>query len=220
MLRTAFPVDVFSDQASFDIQYGFIRRPVHRNTSWDKARFEVAAHRYVDLSGGDYGVALLNDCKYGHKVHERVLDLNLLRAPTHPDPDADQGRHRFAYALLPHAGALCESEVMRDAALFNQPPLLLWDVQAGAALPPVRVSGAGVSLEVLKKAERSEATVIRIVESRGRAASAVIQPADAATRVVECDLMEWHDLAELGAGTVTVALAAFEIRTFKLLQAT
>jgi alpha-mannosidase len=104
LLKVAFPVDVLSTQATYDVQWGNIRRPTHRNTSWDWARFETCAHKWVDLSEGDYGVSLLNDCKYGHDVQGNVIRLTLLRGPTYPDPDADQGEHHFTYSLLPHRG--------------------------------------------------------------------------------------------------------------------
>lgn len=218
MLRTAFTVEVTAGTAAFDIQYGYIHRPTHRNTSWDAAKFEVVAQRYADLSAADYGVALINDCKYGYKVHERTLDLNLLRSPTYPDPDADLGMHRFAYALLPHAGGLCESGVMREAAAFNQPPMLLPGRRAAAVIPPVTVTGEGVGLETLKRAERGPEHIIRIVETMGRRATAAIRPADPAVRLVECDLLERNDLHEFAAGPVRLSLAPFDIRTFRLLD--
>ncbi|MCE5325624.1 MAG: glycosyl hydrolase-related protein, partial [Planctomycetaceae bacterium] len=218
MLRTAFAVNVQSESAAFEIQYGYVRRNTHRNVSWDMARFEVAAQRWVDLSDNQYGVALLNDCKYGHKVHENVLDLNLLRSPTHPDPDADQGRHEVTYSLLPHEGALIDSDVMDQAAALNQPPLVLPGKRAAAIRPPVIVSGKGVSLAVLKKAEKTDCLVLRLVETRGCRTEATVELADAGAHLVECDVMEWTDLADLGGPTVYVPLAPFEIRTFKIVK--
>lgn len=221
MLRVAFPVAVNADTFSSDIQYGYIERPTHRNTSWDKARFEVAAHRYVDLSDRDYGVALLNDCKYGHKVHENVLDLNLLRSSTHPDPDADQGEQHFTYSLLPHSGTLTESSVMAEAACLNMPALVLEGL-SGAITPPCRLDGRGVSLEVIKKAEKEACAVIRLVETDGRRSVCCLTPADPATDLVETNLMEWTEenrLTPVKTGGIALTLAPFEIRTFKLLSA-
>ncbi|MCE5278642.1 MAG: glycoside hydrolase family 38 C-terminal domain-containing protein [Planctomycetaceae bacterium] len=218
MLRTAFAVNVQAESAAFEIQYGYVRRNTHRNVSWDMARFEVAAQRWVDLSDNQYGVALLNDCKYGHKVHENVLDLNLLRSPTHPDPDADQGRHECTYSLLPHEGALIDSDVMDQAAALNQPPLVLPGKRAAAIRPPAYVGGKGVSLAVLKKAEKEDCLVLRLVETRGCRTEATVQLTDAGARLVECDLMEWNDLADLGGPTVCVPLAPFEIRTFTIIK--
>ncbi len=218
MLRVSFPVAVQAESFSSDIQYGCIQRPTHRNTSWDTARFEVAAHRYVDLSDRDYGVALLNDCKYGHKVHENVLDLNLLRSPTHPDPDADQGAHVFTYSLLPHTGTLTESPVMAEASCLNV-PALVFEGRRGAFTPPCRLEGSGVSLEVIKRAEKSRTVVIRLVETDGRQSTCRIIPADPKTVLVETNLVEWTEEGRFVPGpdgAVELALTPYAIRTFKL----
>lgn len=218
MLRAAFPTSIRTDQASFDIQYGYTQRNTHRNVSWDMARFEVAAHKYVDLSGKLYGVALLNDCKYGYKVLHNVLDLNLLRAPTYPDADADLGMHQFTYSLLPHCGGLTDSDVMSEAGQLNQPPAVFAGYRQGDAKVPVRVSGAGVSLEVLKKAEKEDCLVIRLVEQLGCGTTAQVEPADSRARVVETNLMEWTDGEDFGSGTVAIPMRAFDIRTFKIIR--
>ena len=115
LLKAAFPVDVLSPTATFDVQWGNVERPTHRNTSWDWARFETCAHKWADLSEGDYGVALLNDCKYGYDVHDNVIRLTLLKSATSPDPLADEGEHRMTYSLLPHSGD------WRDARSSRQP---------------------------------------------------------------------------------------------------
>ncbi len=217
MLRTAFPVSVMNDKATFDIQYGYAERPTHRNTTWDMAKFEVAAQRYVDLSRADYGVALLNDCKYGHKILDNVIDLNLLRSPTHPDPDADRGRHTFTYSLLPHTGDLRNSSVLTEAAQLNVPPILLDGFKAGSVAAPVRVEGDGVSLEVLKKAEKDECRVIRLVETRGVHSDCTLHVADSGATLVETNIIEWQDGDTLACTKpVELTLKPFEIRTFKL----
>lgn len=168
MLRVAFPTTVRAEEAYCDIQYGFVRRTTARNTSWDFARFEVAAHRYVDISDACGGAALLNDSKYGYRLDAGTLDLNLLRSPTYPDSEADQGTHFFTYSFLPHAGGLCGSEVMQEAACLNRAPAVL--PGKGTFALPCRVAGGeGVSLEVVKKAEKSDALVIRVVETDGAA---------------------------------------------------
>ncbi|MDJ0860591.1 MAG: glycoside hydrolase family 38 C-terminal domain-containing protein, partial [Dinoroseobacter sp.] len=121
LLKAAFPVSVRATRAEFDIQWGQIDRPTHRNTSWDAAQFEVPAHKWADLSDGNYGVALLNDCKYGYDVRDDVLRLSLIKSATMPDNTADQGYHRFTYALLPHEGDT-RVEVRREAYALNLPP--------------------------------------------------------------------------------------------------
>ena len=95
LLKAAFPVDILSPVATYEIQWGNVERPTHRNTSWDWARFETCAQKWVDLSEGDYGVSLLNDCKYGHDIKDNVIRISLLRSPSDPDPEADRGEHRL-----------------------------------------------------------------------------------------------------------------------------
>ena len=216
MLRVAFPTSVRADMASFDIQYGYVRRNTHRNLSWDMARFEVAAHKYADLSDNDYGVALLNDSKYGHKVLENVLDLNLLRSPASPDADADEGQHTFAYSLLPHTGTLITSDVIPEATQLNHPPVIAVGYAQGAVVPPVQVEGLGVALEVLKKAEKEDCLVIRLVERRGCETTATVSVVLPEMKLVETDLLEWTDGAVYPEGIAKIPMQPFEIRTFKL----
>lgn len=128
LLKVAFPVDVLAQAASYEVQWGHVQRPFHRNTSWDWARFETAAQKWVDVSEDDYGVSLLNDCKYGHDIqdnapHGTVMRLSLLRSSTHPDPHADEGIHHFCYSLLPHNGRL-SSETIKEAYALNNPPFV------------------------------------------------------------------------------------------------
>ena len=214
MLRVHFPVKVRSEQASFDIQYGYVKRNTHRNTSWDKAKFEVVGHKYADLSDHDNGVALLNDCKYGYMVHDNLIDLNLLRSPTNPDPDADKGSHTFTYSFLPHKNNLIQSDVIRESSCLNQKPLLFAGVSCEAAIP-LKIQGNGLELSVLKKAEREKVWVVRIIETHGRASSGSI---DFNGKIIECDLMEWEDYGEYEKvdSSYVISLNPFEIKTFKI----
>lgn len=220
MLRVAFPVNIRTEQATFDIQYGYLKRPTHHNTSWEQARFEAVGHRYADLSDGDYGVALLNDSKYGYYVRDGLLDLNLLRSPNYPDPDADQGEHQFVYSLLPHRGDVTDADVIAEAAKLNQGILAFEGRDAGGRCLPVEVSGDGVSLEVLKKAEQEPALVVRMIETRGRQALATVRLKEPGWQMIETDLMERPvEGAPIHSGTVEVHLRPFDIRTFKLFRA-
>jgi alpha-mannosidase len=132
LLKVAFPVDIFSPVATYEIQWGNVQRPTHRNTSWDWARFETCAQKWVDLSEGDYGVSLLNDCKYGHDIRDNIMRISLLRSPTMPDPEADQGEHHFAYSLLPHAGTWRETTISAAYALND--PLIVTERQEARGL--------------------------------------------------------------------------------------
>ena len=217
MLRVAFPAGLHAERASCEIQYGYLQRATHTNTSWDMAKFEVPAHRWVDISEADRGLALLNDGKYGYSIHQNVLDLALLRSPTNPDPLADQGKHSFTYSLLAHPGDLVASSVIREAGRLNQPPVQF----AGRAVPtqaiPTSLAGdQGVELSVVKRAEKAEQVVIRLVETRGMRSSTTVRLAKPG-RLVACDLLEWHDgESSAAASEHRLELAPFEIRTYKL----
>ena len=141
LLKVAFPVEVLSPVATYEIQWGAVQRPTHRNTSWDWARFEGCAQKWVDLSEGDYGVSVLNDCKYGHDVRDNVIRISLLRSPTLPDPEADQGSHRFAYSLRPHENACGESTVAAGYALND--PILVAAAGGGESLQCASLPGLG-----------------------------------------------------------------------------
>jgi len=219
MLRVGFWVNVRTDHATLDTQYGYIRRSTHRSTSWERARFEIPVHRYADLSDADYGVALLNDAKYGMRIQDNLLDLNLLRATTYPDPDADQGLHQFTYSLYPHRGELTGSAVISEAAQLNQGVQVLEGWAAETKDLPWRVEGEGLSLEVVKKAEKEDCRILRIVETYGRKSKGRLVIRDKNSRLVETDLMEWTDGAEIECvQPVPLELKPFEIRTYKLYE--
>lgn len=119
-LKVEFPVDITNTEASYETQYGIVRRPTHYNTTWDMAKFEVCVHKWADLSEATYGVSILNDSKYGFAVAGNVMRLSILRAPKAPDAHADMGRHKTKYAIFPHAGPLTHATV-RKAFEFNNP---------------------------------------------------------------------------------------------------
>jgi alpha-mannosidase len=217
MLRVAFPVNVFNTQASFDLQYGFINRNTHRNTSWDLAKFEVCGHRYADLSRGDFGVALLNNCKYGYKVLDNTLDLNLLRSPSYPDPEADVGKHQFTYSLLPHKGDLINSDVFSEAANLNQGVMIFPGVKTTIASIPCRIESSGISLETIKKAEKSESLIVRLVETTGSMSNGILKFTKYPVNISETNLIEWEDNEEtLINSDFEIVLKPFEIRTYRV----
>jgi len=213
-LKVAFPVAVRSTRATFEIQHGHIERPTVANTSWDQARFEVCGHRWADLSEPGYGVALLNDSKYGYDVSGDVIRLSLLRGPGFPDPEADQGHHRFAYALLPHPGDLRAPDgVVAQAEWFNLPMRILAGRGGGRV---VTVDRPGVSVEAVKWADRSDAIVVRLCEvwgSRGTARVTLDRPHRSVSRT---DLLE-RTVAPLASDgrTVEIELRPFELVTLR-----
>uniref|UniRef100_A0A8D0TZH2 alpha-mannosidase n=1 Tax=Sus scrofa TaxID=9823 RepID=A0A8D0TZH2_PIG len=153
-LKVEFPARVRSPQATYEVQFGHLQRPTHYNTSWDWARFEVWAHRWIDLSEHGFGLALLNDCKYGASVRGNVLSLSLLRAPKSPDATADMGRHEFTYALMPHKGSFQDAGVIPAAYSLNFPLLALPapGPAPAAAWSAFSLSSPAVVLETVKQA--------------------------------------------------------------------
>lgn len=108
-LAVELPVDIHAMDATYETQFGVVTRPTHRNTSWDQAKFEVCAHRFADLSEFGYGVAVVNDCKYGYGIEGQTIRLSLLRSPTAPDAEQDQGLHQFSFGIVPHLGTFVDS---------------------------------------------------------------------------------------------------------------
>ncbi|MDR1061765.1 MAG: glycosyl hydrolase-related protein [Clostridiales bacterium] len=148
MLKTAFPLDVRADEATFEIQMGNIKRPTHSNTSWDFAKFEVCAHKWADMSERGYGVALLNDCKYGYRAKDGSLELTLLKSATSPFPGADKEIHEFTYSLYPHEGDFAGGAVHMQAQRLNTPLRALplpgrGAAEAGAAAAAAATAGGG-----------------------------------------------------------------------------
>ncbi len=186
LLKVTFPVNVLSPRATYDIQWGHIERPTHRNTSWDAARFEVCAHQWADVSDSAYGVALLNDCKYGYDIHESTMRLSLIKSATMPDIHADQGIHRFTYSLLPHQGTWHQS-VPAEAALLNAPPVLCGgDLQT----PPISCDKNNVIIETLKPADHVKGFVARLYESHRCQCVATITLSPLVKRAFVCNLLE------------------------------
>lgn len=193
LLKTSFPVDVLSPDATFEIQWGNVERPTHRNTSWDWARFETAAQKWVDLSEAGYGVSLLNDCKYGHDIHENVLRLTLLRGTTAPDPTADLGEHNFTYSLLPHVGDWRKATVS-EAYLLNDPLIVHSSYSEhpsdDAGLSIVSVKPSNAVIETVKQAEGAEGIIVRVYENHRLRGPVVISTAFELARASRCNILE------------------------------
>ncbi|MBQ8356908.1 MAG: alpha-mannosidase [Clostridia bacterium] len=221
MLKAAFPVDVNTDKATYEIQFGTVERPTHSNTSWDAARFEVCAHKYADLSEGGYGMALMNDCKYGHDIHDGVMQLSLLRSPTDPNPEADQGLIPVTYSLLPHAGTLSETDVAKQAYYLNYPMTAVAATGDKDTLPTafsaLSLDKDNVICETVKQAEKGEDTVLRLYECKNRRTRTTLTLGIPAKQVFLCDMME-REQTELPVtdGKVELSLSGFEILTLKI----
>lgn len=220
-LKAEFPLAVHTSAARYEIQFGHVERPTHRNTSWDAARFEVCGHKWADLSENGYGVSLLNNCKYGYSAEGSTLRLTLLKSGTYPHRNADIGRHTFVYALLPHRGNDWLEEIVAEAYSLNQ-PLLSVDAGAGAgALPPagslLSINAGNAVIETVKQAYDGNGLVVRLYEAANRRGSVRLRCGFDFTSAVLCDLLEneQQPLAVEG-DEILLPLGNFEIATVKI----
>jgi len=216
-LKVEFPVNVRAQQATYEIQFGHVQRPTHFNTSWDMARFEVSAHKWADLSEHDFGVTLFNDCKYGYGTQGNILRLSLLRAPKMPDPTADMGKHSFRYGLMPHIGSLQQAGVIRASYDFNAPLLVRPTNAPAGEVSFFQVDQPGVVIDTVKKAEDSDALIVRLYESFGSRQNVILSSSLPVVSAARCNLLEaedeplaWQD------GKVQFELTPFQIVTLKL----
>ena len=217
MLKVAFPVSVAAPEATYEIQFGHVGRPTHMETSQARAMFEVCAQRWADLGDGQFGVALLNDSRHGYDVHGSVMKLSLLRSPTHPDPSADQGAHRFTYALMPHRGDFRHAGVIQAGEDLNAPLRVVRARPRMDRRSLVEVGTAQVIAETIKRAEDSEAAIVRLYEAWGRPCRTTLRTTLPAGRAFLCDLLE-RNLVELPVrdGAVQLDLGPFKVLTLKL----
>ena len=212
LLRTLTPARVKARHAVGECAFGVIERPTHANTSWEQAAFEWVAHRFIALGEPGFGLALLNDAKYGHSARGNVLGLSLVRGPIYPDPLADEGEQSFTYALMPYAGAWHEAGVREEAEALNQPlPTILAPGLAEGELQPLIVTGPA-ALAGLKVAEDGNGLVLRVYEPAGR--RGVVTPtAPPGWRVAGAvDLLERPIEAP-------AELRPFELRSWRLVRA-
>ena len=220
LLKAAFPVAVRASNATYEIQFAAIERPTHHNTAWDRARYEVPAHRWADLSEGNYGVSLLNDCKYGHDTTGNVLRLSLLRSPIDPDPEADQGEHWFTYSLYPHGGDWRNGTV-QEAHELNNPVIAVPASPSPGELPPAAafagVDAENVIIDTVKRHEDSDALIVRLYEAYGQRGEVNMTFCRPPKKVTECDLMEENDMPVSANGTtLSFTVTPYDIRTFKV----
>uniref|UniRef100_A0A8C5LIP8 Alpha-mannosidase 2C1 n=1 Tax=Jaculus jaculus TaxID=51337 RepID=A0A8C5LIP8_JACJA len=223
-LKVEFPARVRSTQATYEIQFGHLQRPTHSNTSWDWARFEVWAHRWIDLSECGFGLALLNNCKYGASVRDNVLSLSLLRAPKAPDATADMGRHEFTYALMPHKGSFQEAGVIQAAYNLNFPLLALSTPgpAPATAWSAFSLSSPAVVLETIKQAEKSSQNrtlVLRLYEAHGSHVDCWLHISLPVQEAFLCNLLEERDPAghlALQDNRLKVTFSPFQVRSLLL----
>ena len=195
MLKAAFFPKVRSREATYEIQFGAIRRPTHRSTEFDAVRFEASGHKWADLSQTDMGLSLLNDCKYGYDILDNRMRITLLRAPQEPDLFADRGEHDFTYSLYPHAGSWEQGGTVKAGFELNEPVFTCNAEVKCAAVPGsfVEVCHDSVVLDTFKQAENGNGYILRLYESAGAGGTAKITFAKPIKALFTCDMMEQED---------------------------
>ena len=217
LLKAEFPVDIHSDEATFEVQFGNVTRKVHTNTSWEKARFESCAQKWMDFSEGNYGVSLLNDCKYGHSVNDGTIGLTLIKCGVEPNPNADVEVHNFTYALYPHCGTWKQADTVKEAYNVNQPAYVVSGGEEGKSYSFASVSHDNVVLETVKQAENGEGTVLRFYECQNARTKATVTVPAEFTKAYATNLLEQveQELAVVD-GKVTFTIKPYEIFTILL----
>lgn len=217
LLKVHFPMDVHTDQATFDIQFGNLTRKTHTNTSWDKARFESCGQKWMDLSEGHYGVSLLNDCKYGHSVKNSNMALTLIKSGIEPNPTADQEEHYFTYALYPHAGGWQEAGTVKEAYKLNQPALVVNGGKPGCISSLAAVDCDNVILETVKAAEDGNGTIYRMYESENARTKVHLTVNKPFTKAYICNLLEETEQeARVEGSCIEVLCKPYEVVTVKV----
>lgn len=221
-LKAHYPVDVNTTKATYDIQFGNIERTTHNNTTWDYAQFECCGHKWADLSDNSFGLSVLNDCKYGWTIKEGSIKPTLLRSATEPNYNQDRERHQFTYAIYPHSGAVNTSDVVYEGYNLNVPMYCkAVGVQSGN-LPSeyslVSVDAGNVIIETVKKAEDSDAIIIRCYETWNKKTACEFTFGSDIVSVSECNLLEEKDCGlEFIGNKLTAEFKPFEIKTFKVI---
>lgn len=233
-LKVEFPVDVRNTEASYETQYGIVKRPTHYNTTWDMAKFEVCCHKFADLSESNYGVSILNDSKYGFATCGDMMRLSLLRSPKAPDEHADMGTHKIRYAILPHEGPL-GSATVRAGYEFNSPLVLARKPKTLSIEAPIKLVGdSSIVLDAVKRGEddvdvsrgdlparKGKCVIIRLYESLGGRSRAAVKTTWDVQKVTKVNLLEDEipgeaELEEDEDGNYPITLRPFEVATYRL----
>jgi len=216
LLKAAFPLNIRSTKATYDIQFGHVERPTHWNTSWDLARFEVVGHKWADFSESGYGVSLLNDCKYGYSVKDNVMRITLLKSTKMPDPEMDMGMHDFTYSLLPHAGSVIEGNTIEESVKLNLPARVVPGTLKNNTKKLVCINSDAVNIDAVKKAEKDDCIVVRIHECRGGRHDIKISSDFGIKAFAPCNLLEENIAEPIKGNEISAEIKPFEIKTFKL----
>jgi len=222
LLKASFALAATSGMATYEIPYGAIDRPTTRNNTWEQAQFEVPAMRWADLGDGRHGLSILNQTKYGYDAVGNLLRLSLLRGPTWPDPEADQGHHNFHYAIYPHAGTWKEAGTVRKGWEYDYPLTAQAATVHGGALPAahsfVSVEPENVVLTAVKKAEDAKGLIFRVYEWAGKTGTVAFHVPAGATSATVTNMSETPEGSALAVtgDVVKTPIHPYEILTVRV----
>lgn len=218
LLKAAFPADLLADKAVYEIQFGHVERPNHSNKASDMAMFEVCAHKWADISEEGFGLALLNDCKYGYDCQDSTLRISLLRSPSAPDPHADEGRHQFTYSLMPHSTSFKESGLIKEAYSLNSKLYHCTGSGEEKSFSFASCDADNIVIDTIKRSEDGKDLILRIYESHKKRCSALLSTEWKVLKAFECDMLEEKE-SELKIrtdGKIELPFKPFEIKTLRL----
>ena len=217
LLKVEFPVDIHSDEATFDVQFGNVSRKIHTNTSWEQARFESCGQKWIDFSEGRYGVSILNDCKYGHSVKDGVVSLTLIKCGVEPNQNTDVEMHYFTYSLYPHAEDWRRGGTVQEGYKLNLPMYAVSGGEPGKKYSFASVDKDNVVLETVKQAEDGNGTVLRLYESHNTKTKVTLAVPAGFKNAYSTNLLEQiEEELTVNDGKVTFTIKPYEIMTILL----
>lgn len=221
VLKAEFPVNIRARFSTFEIAHGALERPTYANNPYEKAMFECCAHKWTDLSEGDYGVSLLNDCKYGYDIQNNVMRITLMRGPVCPDPKGDLGKSTFVYSLYPHKHTWSEADTVNEAFSLNI-PLKAFLVKDGKGEKSEHaffsLDAKNVIIDAVKKAQDENGVIIRMYEAEGKHTTAALTVPFKIKRVKECNMMEQDEKeVPFTENGISFDIKPFEVKTFRII---
>lgn len=218
LLKVHFPVNIHSDEATFEVQFGNLKRKIHGNTSWDEARFESCGQKWMDISEGHYGVSLLNDCKYGYSAKDSNVALTLIKSGIEPNKTADQEEHVFTYALYPHKEMWSAAGTVQEAYKLNQPAYATKGELKNTGKSFISTDKDNIIIETVKPAENGDGIIVRLYDCENSLTKATLTFAEGMLESVEeCNLMEEKEAdIEACGNSFTVSVKPYEIKTYRV----
>ncbi|MCL2043083.1 MAG: glycosyl hydrolase-related protein [Treponema sp.] len=219
LVKVEFPVDISSRVYTSDIAFSTIERSTYRYNCYDRAKFEATAHNFIDLSDDDYGISLLNDCKYGHEVDGNRMIITLLKGPMNPDPQSDIGINTFTYSMYPHSGSWKQAETLQRGLELNNPFMVskLDGKHQNADMPVsiISVSAKNVTLEAFKRCEDGKGYLVRICEKTGRTTPIDITFFKKLQSAYSCNMIEREKKAfPIDGQCLKTKLKPYEVQSF------